>query len=256
VVAAVLALGAGSGCVGTTGSEAFELEAFAEGPLGAAPGEPYVFVSGRGYHVELTRAELHVGAVYLNQARAVSVAADTSCYLPGIYLAELPAGVDLDLLSGERVQWPIRGAATSGRVQTGEVWLTGGDVDAETDPTKILAVSGTASRDGRTYPFEGEITISTNRRAVPGNPATPGAEPICKKRIVSPIPTELRLSPGGALVLRVDPRAFFANVDFAALPPPDAEGRYEFADADTDPASANLFGGLRRTAAYSFVWER
>ncbi len=40
---------------------------------------------------------------------------------------------------------------------------------------------------------------------------------ICKERIVSPIPTSIRVRAGGALWLRVDPRQLFTNVDFGAL---------------------------------------
>jgi hypothetical protein len=206
--------------------------------------------------VTLERAHLHIGAVYLTRARAVSVSASTSFQLAGIYVAEVPGGLDVDVLSGERVRWSVPGTATSGPVNTGEVWLMGGDVNAIADPTRILVVEGTASRDGVDHPFEGTVTISENRAVVPENPATPGADPLCKRRIVTPIPAELRLEAGGVLVLRIEPSAFFANVDFAALPSP-AEGlRYRFRDDATDPASANLFGGLLGTAAYSFAWER
>ncbi|MFO0616486.1 MAG: hypothetical protein U0414_28090 [Polyangiaceae bacterium] len=233
-----------SSCLGSTGGDVFAFDGFVEG-TGAA-----TFVNGRGYEVSLSRAKLHVGAVYLNRARPTSVASGTECTLAGIYVAEVPGGADVDLLSGERASFAVEGRGTSDHAQTGEVWLMGEDVNATADPTVILDVAGVATKDGTAYPFEGKITIGSNRVAEPTNPALPGSKPICKERVVSPIAVDLSPREGGALVLAIDPSAFFANVDFDAL----ADGT--FRDDDGDQPSRALYAGLHASAgAYTFRWE-
>jgi len=255
--AALVACGLLSACTGTTGSDLFEFEAQASGPE-EADGGPLAFETSRGWAVTLTRARLHVGAVYLNRSVPVSVSSDTTCTLPGIYVAEVLAGVELDLLAREPVAFPVTGDGTEERARAGEVWLTGGAVNAPHDETPILDVTGEAARDGEEILFEGVLTIGENRVIPPENPALPGANPICKQRIVSPIPVDLPLRRGGQLLLRVDPRRFFANVDFSTLPEgesPDAVRT--FADGPENQASINLYAGLHAAVlAYTFEWRQ
>lgn len=236
-----------SGCVGTTGGELTTFDAFAAGPEDATAGQPYTFETSRGYAVTLTRARVHAGAVYLNRSRPTSVGSDTSCFLSGIYVAEVTSGLDIDVLSPELQPFPEPGSGTSDRALAAEVWLFGNeDVNQVTDPTVLLDVAGTASKEGQEYPFEGEITISQNRVVTPDSPAKPGSKPICKERIVTPIPVDLELTPGDALVLRVDPRGFFRNVDFKALEQvEESPPLYRFRDDGEDAPSRNLYSGLR-----------
>jgi hypothetical protein len=246
-----------TGCVGSTGSDLFEFDAFAAGPKDARAGEPYTFETGRGYTVTLDHAVVHVGAVYLNRSVPTSVSSDTTCTLPGIYVAEVPGGLSVDVLSSALQRFPVSGQATEGEARTGEVWLTGGDVNAAQDPTAILAVAGTAEGpSGDVYPFEGSLTIGENRLGTPPDPGLPGARPICKQRVVAPIVLGLAVKPGGALILRVDPRGFFANVDFSSLATPEGTAPYEFVDGPSDQASNNLYGGLRAAhGTYSIAWS-
>jgi hypothetical protein len=244
-----------SGCVGTTGGELVTFDAFAAGPEDAFAGEPYTFENSRGYAVTLTRATVHVGALYLNQSRPASVSSDTRCFLSGVYGAEVTSGLDIDLLSGDLQPFPQPGSGTTTPVQTGEVWLFGGgDINEPTDPTALLDVAGTASKGGTDYPFEGRITISDNRVIAPSSPAQPGSHPICKQRIVTPIRADLALAPGDSLVLRVDPHGLFANVEFSALEQVEAEPPlYRFRDDAGDAPSRNLYTGLRAASGtYSF----
>lgn len=252
-VVAVMALGS-TACVGTAGGDLFEFDAVAVGAAQAEDGT-YSFESGRGFDVTLTQARVHVGAVYLNQAVATSVSSDTSCTLAGIYVAEVTSGLDVDALSRDWQPFPVRGHATADHAPTGEVWLTGGDINEEADPTVILDVAGTAQREDAEYPFEGELTIGTHRIVVPPNPALPGAKPICKQRVVSPIRTDITPREGGTLVLHIDPAGMFGNVDFTTLEP-GPDGIYRFADDASNQASDNLYSGLRASAGvYSFSWE-
>jgi hypothetical protein len=253
---AALALVVGS-CVGTAGGELGTFRAYASGPSDAVSGQPYSFVSGRGYSVTLTRARLHVGALYLNRSQQTSVDSDTSCTLPGIYSAELTHELDVDVLSPDLQEFPALGQATSDRARTAEVWLTSGDINDVTNTGVVLDVAGSAEKNGEIFPFEGTITIGENRVVPPTNPAQPGAKPICKQRIVTPIPVDLKRRDGESLVLTIDPRGLFGNVEFSLLEPVSTNPPlYRFHDSSDDQPSANLFNGLRSSVGvYSFVWQ-
>lgn len=244
-------------CVGTTGSDLVTFDAAAAGPADAVAGQPLSFVSGRGFEVTLTRATLHVGAVYLNRARPVSGAQEQECILPGIYVAEVAAGIDVDILSPEPQPFPAKGAGTADRAIVGEVWLTHGDVNAEDAPFPVLEIDGTAKKGGIEIPFTGSLSIGENRATLASDPALPSQHPICRERIVSPIPVDLVPGDGGRLILRVDPRAMFVNVDFEKLEAPASDGEpYRFIDDDEGQPSINLYAGLRaREGVYRFIWE-
>ncbi|HVY46878.1 MAG TPA: hypothetical protein VHB21_13415, partial [Minicystis sp.] len=95
-----------------------------------------------------------------------------------------------------------------------------------------------------------------NRLPPVTDPSQPSAHPICKERIVSPIAVNLVPTAGGSLLLRIDPRGMFTNVDFAALheetkDPP----RYRFRDDDGDQPSLNLYRRMQaREGVYAFEW--
>lgn len=242
------------GCVGTTGGDTFSFDAYARGPVGVSA--PYGFVNGKGYAVTLTRAEVLVGAVYLDRTQPTSVSSNTVCALPGAYVAEVTSPLVVDALSGELQRFPTLGDATSDRARTGEVWLTGGDVNDPFDSSVILDVAGTVALDGTSMPFDGRLTIGENRLQ-PTPPAEPGLKPICKERIVAPVPVDVTPVRGEHLTLFVEPAKMFANVDFSELTP-DADGTLHFDDDPTTatPASTNLYIGLRAASGvYSFTFE-
>ncbi|MEJ7733355.1 MAG: hypothetical protein WKG00_29685 [Polyangiaceae bacterium] len=253
---AFVAAAAGMGCVGDTGEDLIHFAAFAGGALGASNGT-YAFESGRGYQVELTRARLHVGAMYLNRSRPSDVVSDTTCTLAGIYVAEVTSGLDVDALNPELQRFPADGFATTERAITGELWLSGGEIDVVGDPTVILDVAGRATKQGDGYPFEGRFTIGANRVVVPSDPALPGREPICKQRVVTPIGTDIVPSAEGGLVLRIDPKGWFGNVDFKTLDEdPGDPALYRFADEESNQASNSLYDGLHASGGvYSFEWD-
>ena len=240
------------GCVGTTGGELLELQAYAAGPIDTEAN--LRFATSLGYVVSLQEARIFVGGVYLNRSRPTSVASDTSCTLPGIYVAEVLHGREIDLLSSVPQAFPETGFATSDQALTGEVWLSQGDVNQTASSGVVLRVAGTAERDGAEFPFRGKLTIGQNRVLPPDAAALPGQHPICKQRIVSPIAVDLVPKPGVALMLRVDPRGMFANVDFQTLDLVGAE--YVFADeTGSNQASDNLYAGLRRSGGvYDLSW--
>jgi hypothetical protein len=241
-------------CVGTTGDQVVDFDAVASGPADAVAGQPLSFEGSRGWQVTLTHASVHVGALYLADAMPVSGAQATSCVLPGSYVAQVVQGRDVDLLSNEPQAFPTRGRGTTLEARAGQVWLTSNDVNlanVPSPPTVILDLLGSAERDGEVRPFEAKLTIASNRVDTSGSAA--GGSPICKERIVSPIPTTIRVESTGALWLRVDPRLLFTNVDFGAL---EARGDvYVFKDDSSDQPSANLYNNLKQAGPlYDFSW--
>ncbi len=245
-------------CVGSTGSDLVEFQAFAAGPADAHQGQPLDFVTGRGFHVVLTRAKVHVGAVYLNQSVPTSGAQATSCVLPGIYVAEVTSGLDIDALSPSLQPFSTTGHGTAVRALAGEVWLMGTkDVNAQDDTTVLFDLAGAADGGGKQYPFEARFTIGKNRIVPPKDPSTPGTSPLCKQRVVSPIPINMTPRSGGALVVRIDPRGWFTNVDFSQLAPASGDPPiHQFVDGPADPASNNLYLGMHASqGVYSFDWS-
>ena len=243
-------------CVGTTGGEVIAFNAAASGPEDAHAGQPLVFATDLGWVVTLRKAILHVGAVYLNRSMPVSGVQNTSCILPDTYIGQVTAGRDVDLLSPELQPFPTMGdGATAPPAIVAQVWLTGTRIDRQDDTTPILQVEGVAEKGGDSKPFTGTITIGSNRIQTSADATQAGAAPICKQRIVSPIPVFITLQKTGSLVLRVDPRFLFVNVDFSALEP-FGDG-FGFTDDVTrkDQPSLNLYNNLRSAGRlYAFEW--
>lgn len=245
-----------SACSGTTGSGLVTFTALASGPADAVAGAPMSFDTGSGFHVVLTRAQLHIGSVYLNESVPSSGGAQGPCVLPGIYVAEAFGPIDVDLLSPQLHPFPTAGEGTQTPAKAAEVWLTGGDINAIADPTVILSVEGTASRGSSIYPFTGSVTIGPNRALPVGNPAIPGGNPICHQRIVTPIVVDLLPTNGGMLQLRVDPRGMFNALDFSALTRVSENPlRFEIPDSSGGPGGALFRGLLSNAGVYRFSWS-
>ncbi len=252
-------------CVGTTGNTIVHFRAEVAGPADAPGGGAALdFTSGLGWHVVLTRATIHVGAMYLVQTQAASGGGVGPCVLTGTYVAEATtpagavAGIDADLLSPAPQYFPKAGQGTNLAAEAGQVWLTGAEVDQVDDPTIVLDVEGVADKGGVTVPFVvdgGGLTIGQNRVVTPTDSTKPGSQPICRQRIVSPIPLDIVPTDGGTLLLRVDPRLLFVDIDFSMLmqvssSPP----QYAFVDDSSDSESAVLYSLLHQSSVYEFAW--
>ena len=237
-----------SGCVQTTGGSLVSFHAQASGDPAVVNGGALTFDTPAGFAVTLTRARVHVGALYLNQQNPQSYSLEESCVQDGIYSGEVRGGLTVDALSPTAVDFPVEGNGTDALTRAAELWLTGGDVFADSDPTVLLEVEGTARRGADAWPFSGSVTIGQNRAIPPRNPALPGSNPLCRQRIVGPVPFEATLTEGSTLSLFVDPRAFFASVDFSALTESTARpGTFVFVDdnaSDAQPDKA-LYNALR-----------
>jgi hypothetical protein len=266
VLSAVL-LGASSAavsCVGTTGGEVIMFNAAASGPAEARAGEPYTFVVADNFRwtVTLTKAMLHVGAIYFNRSLPVSGVQNTACILPDTYIGQVTTGRDVDLLSPELQPFPVPGEGhTEPPAAVAQVWLTGGRIDDQEDETPILEVEGKAEKDGDVKPFAGKVTIGINRLPrVDAASAQPGASPICKQRIVTPIQVSIELKKTGSLLLRMDPAFLFTNVDFSMLPVFNGLGFFSDSLTAADQPSKNLYDNLRTAGVpgfarlYDFEW--
>ncbi len=245
------------GCAGGTGGQTVRFPVAAAGPADAIAGAALTFTSG-AFTVTLTQAQLHVGAVYLNQAAPASGAQATDCYLPGTYVAEETAPLDVDLLNPapQRFSQEALGV-TEPPALAEQIWLTGGDINASDDPTPILQIAGTADGPAGTFPFQGTVTIGANH--VPAGAVVGGGDSICRQRIVSPIQQPVALKSTGGLLLRIDPRLLFVDVDFSQLSADPATGIYTFSNdpgaPGYAPAGQNLYANLRSVGPYQFAWE-
>jgi len=244
-------------CTGTTGYSLVSFYAVAEGPPDAQAGQPYTFMSG-GYQVSLTKAIIHIGAIYLDDTLPTSGGAEASCTLPGTYVGEVRGGLDIDMLDPRPQAFPVAGNGSTIPAAVGQVWLSGPDVNAMAAQTDILDIEGTATKDGTTASFFGAITVDQSNNPMPTSTALPGSNPICAARIVTPIFVDITLAQGGTLVLHVDPTSLFNNADFSQIKAPRNSDAFEFTNrgmSSPDQPSRNLYDQLHSNGPYRFEWR-
>jgi hypothetical protein len=212
---------AATSCNGTTGDQLITFPAYAAGAQGAS--EPF---SVNGYTIQLTFAQMWIGAVYIDEAPLSTGAESPICTNPGVYAAQVPGGVQLDLLSTSLQQFQVQGNGTADLGQSWELWLTDGDVNNPDNTTSttpnIVDLQGTATResDGTVFSWAATVNINQSNRGIPtSDPSQPGLNPICKQRIVEAGGIEEQLFADGQLVVTVDPRGWFnLPIDFSTLP--------------------------------------
>jgi hypothetical protein len=242
-------------CIPSTGGKRVQFQATANGLAEAA-----AFDTPSGYAVSLTRAQLFVGALYFNQTNPANYNQSPACILPGIYSGEVRGGLSVDALNPALQQFPVAGNGDTWPTHVAELWLTDADVN-DTDSTRVVIdVAGTATKGADSFPFEGQLTIGSNRDTPPKNPALPGSSPICKQRIVTPIPAELTLGEGGTVRLTVDARRWFDSVDFSALTQAQASPLvYRFIDSTVQGGQPDvaLYNAARAASdqTYRFEWD-
>ena len=215
-VVALAALGIATlGCNGTTGGALVTFHAYAEGATGAT--QPFTV---NGFEVRLTRAKMRIGAVYIDESPLATGAEGPTCIDPGVYAAQVPGGVEVDLLSSRPQEFSVLGNGTADLGRSWQIWLTDGDIN-EANEAHMVDLEGTATRlsDGATFSFGAVVTINDNRLIPVSDPSQPGLNPICKQRIIALGGIALTPFQGGALHVTVDPRRWFAlNLDFSTLP--------------------------------------
>jgi hypothetical protein len=248
----------GLGCIGTTGGKLVTFEAVAGAPDSAPLEGDWRFSTTVGFDVTLRRAQLQVGSVYLHQTRPALAGRETSCILPGIYVAEATSGQTVNLLSSRLSPFPAGARGTTDRALGAEVWLGTGPIDAPEMPDPVLEAEGTAvdmrAGAGASYPFRVRFTIGSNREIPPKDPALPGSNPLCQQRVVSPIAVDVTVRATGRWVVRPDVRRMFDRVDFSGLATREGD-TFIFSDEGADPPSVVLYNDMRRIDAYDVRWE-
>ena len=163
---------------------------------------------------------MRIGAVYVDQAPLATGAEGPGCIAPGVYSAQVPGGVEVDLLETAPQEFSVFGNGTADPGLSWQIWLTDGNIN-EANAAQMVNVEGVATRlsDGTPFRFGAIVTINDNRLIPQSDPAQPGLNPICKQRIIQVGGIELTPFQGGAMFVTVDPRKWFnLNIDFSTLP--------------------------------------
>jgi hypothetical protein len=261
-------------CNGTTGYDLVQFYAAGRGFSDARKDQPYTFDGPGGVRVTLTRASLHVGALYLTQSVPQPGGGPLACEpqqtYEGAFVGEVRGEGDIDLLDPSVQQIHVVGDGSTIPAATGDVWLVHdeaiqqGDLN-QADGTPVLTLQGTYEAGGVAHTFSAGITIDTNR-IQSTNPGLPGEIQICEKRIVSGIPAALTVAQAGTLVLHIDGAALFEGVIFTDLPDgpsltgpaagcaPNAQTEKCFTNDDSNLSSRTLFANLTTTGPYRFAW--
>jgi hypothetical protein len=214
VLGAAVICAAGASCNGTTGDNLVTFSAYARGAPDA--GEPFTV---DGFTIQLTSAKMYIGALYFDESPPSTSFDQPVCIATGVYAAQVPGPVQLDLLSSEPQEFEVYGSGSADLAVSWQIWLTNGDVNEANIGTPMVSLEGTATREGQTYSFGAIVTINDNRLPPVTNPATPGENPICKERIIQLAPIDIQFSSGGTVTVTVDPRGWFnENIDFSTLP--------------------------------------
>jgi hypothetical protein len=218
---AVMAFGvAAVSCNGTTGDDLLTFPAYASGVPGAA--EP--FQAGE-FSIRLTAARMHIGDVYFDEAPPGTGFDGPVCLASGIYAAQVPGPVDVDLLSTAPQEFAVYGNGTADTALSWQLWLTDDSVGVDNvnsaNFTPIVQLEGVATNTaGESVSFGAIVTINAvNRSKGSSDPSQPGNSPLCKARIVQIGGITLPFSPGGTLSITVDPRVWFTQqslfIDFS-----------------------------------------
>jgi hypothetical protein len=224
---------AGASCNGTTGDALISFTPYASGASGAGNPFIYTFVSGAReikYSIQLTSASMYLGAVYFDESPPSTSFDSTECNTDDVFAAQVPGGVLVNLLSTAPQEFSVYGNGSADVALSWDLWLVDGDVNEQTtSPTATVTGTATLVSDPtQVFGFGAVVTINTGqsgvgaRGASSSDPALPGADPICKQRILQLGGIHLGFYQGGTLHVTIDPRAWFAAtdaIDFSNLLP-------------------------------------
>ncbi len=226
-VTSVLGAALAVACTGSTGDALITFPAYAAGASGAA--SPF---SANGYTVQLTYAHMWIGAIYVNEAPAQTGSTfDTpACIATGIYCAQVPNGLEVDLLDTTPQPFPGQGNGSADLGQSWQLYLVQGDVNAPDNTgfgvpnTADLQGTATNPSTGQVVRWAATVTINASNRGKPVQEAgQPGLNPICLERIINFSGINIPFAPGGQLLLTIDPRTWFTlPIDFSSLPAVDS----------------------------------
>lgn len=185
------------------------------------------FTVSNGWTIELQRAELAVGPVYLytraaptasliERARDLIVArawahSGFDGYDGGQVRGELLDVVVVDLLQGD-VQWQEGLSGLAGPVRSASLELA--SVQAAPFLGGQAYMEGVARKDGQEVPFSGVLRL-------PDDP---------KVRRVHGLPVSLDLVNGGEVVVEIRPVHWFGRIDFSTLPEKGSDGAHNVSE--------------------------
>ena len=233
----MFALGiAGAACNGTTGDNLIQFTPYAAGVAEAQ--QPF---DAFGWRIQLTSASMYIGAVYFDESPPQSSFDSTECNVSDTFAAQVPGGVQVNLLSTEPQEFSVYGSGSADTALSWDLWFANGDINQpNTLPTAMLTGYATLISDPtQVIAFGAIVNINPGEdgagaRGIPASdPALPGAYPICKQRIVQIVGIDLAFGQdnpnvNGKLLVTVDPRAWFlaaGPIDFSSL------NAYSFAPA-------------------------
>ncbi len=250
--AALIACGSGS-----TGGELVEFDVIAKGQATTTPTHEYRFTNDQGWRISLSEASLQIGAVYLNEQMPLPGGPFDSCTKSGLYVGEMTQALLVNALDPGAQRFPVKGQGLSIPAHSAELWLKDDRtaLDAQGAAPSVHC-HGTAQRHGHSIEFSARVSIGANRQLAQTEPNRPGANPVCRQRIVGPIAANFAPSSGGRLEITIDPAEWLRQTDFSTLPGY-ADGAFlEFPDDASTQASDSLFRGIKNTSAsYHLEWS-
>lgn len=274
-----LSVGAPTACVGTTGGEKFEFDAYIGG-IDRAMDFPYKIVNEYDWEVTLTQADITIGPLYLSTGTPLGgvtsswrwwslvrmAHADESHLGGGRIVGEVLGQIRFSALSSSLERFPVKGVISTEAVRSAEVWFDPpASVPSETlkIATVALEIAGEAKRDGEHIKFHGKLTL--NDDWLPSDPVGGKASSsITEVRRVRKIPASFTPSPGGHLEIRVDLAPLLTSVDFAAIQqnpkdPADPSVRWLVQSKGgvgaADQVMRGLYQGLRSSrGTYLIAW--
>lgn len=261
-------------CGGSTGGERFDFEAAAGGIERAETG-PLQFVNQLGWSIQLSRADVTIGPIYLNTVAPLRTGAMSfwSRFVPtaqaageehldgGRIVGEVLGQVQFSALSPALVPFATSGSVTAERVRTTDLWFyppPGVSPETSKGVPASLSIAGVATRGTETVSFRGALTINDDwlPAATPGSRAS---KTVMSLRQVRGVASSFLPARGGKLQLRVDVRPMLRGADFSSLSSnkTDADGTRILSQTvgSTDQVMTNLYQGLRTTnGPYEVQW--
>lgn len=245
-----LLLPLGSSCGTEVSGDEVTYSISAEGAV--EQGTPDQFTNALGWEIELTRAQALVGPIYFysGEARAslferllgpneAYACASHAQFQSGLTLGETPLQYGVDLLAGRAVLVDAA-RGESGVVRSVELHVQNpGQVEAgnelATSPAATYELEGVATREGVTIPFTVSLTLPEEGTY----------------QIVDSISTQMELSEGSDLLLKLRLDRMFRDVDFESLGVTDATAPVEI-EPGTQAYTSLVFSVRSRDV---FVWE-
>jgi hypothetical protein len=246
---AVLALWA-VGCGGTTGGSLIQMP-LQVGGVARDASLPLTFLTGQGWSVTLSQAEVVLGPLYFNID-----APQPSVFRSGVVIVEATEQFIVDVLNPALRDVPGGADGESGHAVSVEVgFYTAADSYNDTIalPAPLAAdgqqgsayLAGEATKTGVVIDFAGRVQITSSLIS--------GLEPIDDLARVAGALCDLTFTTtSGPLQLRVNPAHWFDQANFCSLVPAGPDGDASCAPtagqvydwADTNPFNAQVLGGL------------